>query len=194
MSKSKVLCKEHEEGNEFFRQGNIKGAIEKYTQAIAKIPGKAKQGALLYGNRSACYLQSEMWEEAAEDAESALALDKTLVKCHFRRAVALRHLGELCEARLAIREAIKFSNGAVPVDVKQEEATIKKCTIDGNPTARKRKPKPQAPEPEPSSEGAEAGEAEEEPPKKKKKIKKLRCETMTLETLQSMLGPGETLL
>ena len=38
--------------------GNIKGAIEKYTEAIAKIPGKAKQGALLYGNRSACYLQS----------------------------------------------------------------------------------------------------------------------------------------
>lgn len=190
-----------------FRDGKVTEAIAKYTEALVKAPTTAG----LYNNRCACYIQKEMWEEAIDDAEKAIELDKTLQKAHYRRAVALRHLGDLREARSAIRLAVTYNGkGGMSDDVRKELETIQKCIVEGNPTARKRKkakkdaappkPKPESDEdterPEGDSEGEDPDGAEapegEEPPKKKKK--KIRCEVTTLANLADLLGPGETLL
>uniref|UniRef100_A0A3B4GRE0 Uncharacterized protein n=1 Tax=Pundamilia nyererei TaxID=303518 RepID=A0A3B4GRE0_9CICH len=56
-----------EEGNKHFQAGDIDKAIECYTKAI-KVCQDKKVLAVIYRNRSACYLKKENYVNAASDA------------------------------------------------------------------------------------------------------------------------------
>uniref|UniRef100_A0A8C5NHB8 Protein unc-45 homolog B n=1 Tax=Gouania willdenowi TaxID=441366 RepID=A0A8C5NHB8_GOUWI len=83
-----------EEGNKHFQAGEIDQAIECYTKAI-KVGQDKKQLAVIYRNRSACYLKKENYVNAASDASKAIDVDAADIKALFRRCQALEKLGKL---------------------------------------------------------------------------------------------------
>ncbi|CAL8359888.1 unnamed protein product [Lota lota] len=86
-----------EEGNTLFKAGDMKGAACCYTKAIKLSDGKTER-AVLYRNRSACYLKLEDYTKAEADASKALDTDPGDVKARFRRAQACQKLGQLNQA------------------------------------------------------------------------------------------------
>uniref|UniRef100_A0AAX7SVJ8 UNC-45/Cro1/She4 central domain-containing protein n=1 Tax=Astatotilapia calliptera TaxID=8154 RepID=A0AAX7SVJ8_ASTCA len=83
-----------EEGNKHFQAGDIDKAIECYTKAI-KVCQDKKVLAVIYRNRSACYLKKENYVNAASDATKAIDVDAKDIKALYRRCQALEKLGKL---------------------------------------------------------------------------------------------------
>ncbi|KAG7278313.1 hypothetical protein CRUP_029918 [Coryphaenoides rupestris] len=76
-----------DEGNAHFQAGEMDKAIESYSNAI-KLCKDKKLSAIIYRNRSACYLKKENYTNAACDASKD-------IKALFRRCQALEKLGKL---------------------------------------------------------------------------------------------------
>ncbi len=84
-----------------FQQQDFKKALEAYSQALS-IPGaQARERAILYGNRSACFSAMGAWNEALNDAISSSEEDMSYPKGPLRIAVALEGLGRVNEAQKA---------------------------------------------------------------------------------------------
>ncbi|XP_062855183.1 protein unc-45 homolog B [Trichomycterus rosablanca] len=83
-----------EEGNKHFQAGDIEKAIESYTKAI-KVCKDKKAQAVIYRNRSACFLKKENYTNAASDASKAIDVDASDIKALHRRCQALEKLGKL---------------------------------------------------------------------------------------------------
>uniref|UniRef100_A0A8C8ID14 Protein unc-45 homolog B n=1 Tax=Oncorhynchus tshawytscha TaxID=74940 RepID=A0A8C8ID14_ONCTS len=83
-----------DEGNKHFQAGEVDKAIECYTKAI-KLCTEKKVLAVVYRNRSACFLKKESYTNAASDASKAIDVDAADVKALFRRCQALEKLGKL---------------------------------------------------------------------------------------------------
>ncbi|KAF3695874.1 Protein unc-45 -like protein B [Channa argus] len=83
-----------EEGNKHFQAGDTEKAIECYTKAIKECKDK-KVLAVIYRNRSACYLKKENYASAASDASKAIDIDAADIKALYRRCQALEKLGKL---------------------------------------------------------------------------------------------------
>uniref|UniRef100_A0A669EYU2 Unc-45 myosin chaperone A n=1 Tax=Oreochromis niloticus TaxID=8128 RepID=A0A669EYU2_ORENI len=88
-----------EEGNTLFKAGDIQGAVCCYTKAL-KLSDSQADKAVLYRNRSACYLKLEEYSKAEADASKALDTDQSDVKARFRRAQAFQKLGRFDQAFL----------------------------------------------------------------------------------------------
>uniref|UniRef100_A0A3P8W5A8 Unc-45 myosin chaperone A n=1 Tax=Cynoglossus semilaevis TaxID=244447 RepID=A0A3P8W5A8_CYNSE len=88
-----------EEGNTLFKAGDMQGAVGCYTRAL-KLNESPKDCAVLYRNRSACYLKLEDYSKAEADASKALDTDPGDIKARFRRAQAFQKLGRLDQAFL----------------------------------------------------------------------------------------------
>lgn len=56
-----------EEGNTLFKAGDVQGAVCCYTKAL-KLSDSQAESAVLYRNRSACYLKLEEYNKAEADA------------------------------------------------------------------------------------------------------------------------------
>ncbi|XP_072289361.1 protein unc-45 homolog B [Eucyclogobius newberryi] len=82
-----------DEGNKFFQAGDVDKAIESYTKAIKECKDK-KMLAVIYRNRSACYLKKENYSSAATDATKAIDVDAADIKALYRRCQALEKLGK----------------------------------------------------------------------------------------------------
>eukprot|EP01125_Pyxidicula_operculata_P014951 TRINITY_DN5042_c0_g1_i1.p1 TRINITY_DN5042_c0_g1~~TRINITY_DN5042_c0_g1_i1.p1 ORF type:complete len:230 (+),score=62.74 TRINITY_DN5042_c0_g1_i1:15-704(+) len=95
LKESEVL---KEEGNEFYKQGLITQAIDKYSKAIEVAPKKHVKTSVYYGNRAAAHLAQEKYEEVVADCDIALSLDPTYTKVLFRRAQANHRLEEYRKA------------------------------------------------------------------------------------------------
>ncbi|XP_061624026.1 protein unc-45 homolog B [Phyllopteryx taeniolatus] len=83
-----------DEGNNHFQAGDIDKAIECYTKAINVCQDK-KVLAVIYRNRSACYLKQENYSSAVADASKAIDVDAADIKALYRRCQALEKLGKL---------------------------------------------------------------------------------------------------
>ncbi|XP_060928005.1 protein unc-45 homolog B [Limanda limanda] len=83
-----------DEGNKHFQAGETDKAIDCYTAAIKPCKDK-KVLAVIYRNRSACYLKKENYANAASDASKAIDVDAADIKALFRRCQALEKLGKL---------------------------------------------------------------------------------------------------
>ncbi|TDH12715.1 hypothetical protein EPR50_G00049760 [Perca flavescens] len=83
-----------DEGNKHFQAGETDKAIECYTEAIKACKDK-KVLAVIYRNRSACYLKQESYANAASDASKAIDVDAADIKALYRRCQALEKLGKL---------------------------------------------------------------------------------------------------
>jgi hypothetical protein len=75
-----------------------------------------KNRALYYGNRAAAYMMSEKFVLAANDCESALVTDPTMVKMHVRRARCYLRLGMFEESEDIVNKV--FDLKEVPGDIK----------------------------------------------------------------------------
>ncbi|XP_049580592.1 protein unc-45 homolog A isoform X2 [Syngnathus scovelli] len=86
-----------EEGNKLFKAGDLQGAVSCYTRAL-KLSDNKQESAVLYRNRSACYLKMEDYNKAETDASKSLNTDPSDVKARFRRAQAFQKLGRFDQA------------------------------------------------------------------------------------------------
>ncbi|CAG8506160.1 13164_t:CDS:10 [Ambispora gerdemannii] len=80
-------------GNDAYRQRNYDRAAKLYTQAIAFHPN-----SVFYGNRAACYFNTEQYHKTIEDCSKALSLDPSYVKALNRRAAAYEQTDQFQEA------------------------------------------------------------------------------------------------
>uniref|UniRef100_A0A8C5T051 Unc-45 myosin chaperone B n=1 Tax=Malurus cyaneus samueli TaxID=2593467 RepID=A0A8C5T051_9PASS len=86
-----------EEGNKYFQASDYEKALQSYSQAIKLNKDKALQ-AVLYRNRSACFLKKEEYAKAASDASRAIDINASDIKALYRRSQALEKLGKLDQA------------------------------------------------------------------------------------------------
>ena len=73
-----------EQGNEDFKLNRLREAIEQYTQAI-KLCTSVTENCVVYGNRAACYLKLEQYEQVIVDTDFVLKHQPGDVKALFRR-------------------------------------------------------------------------------------------------------------
>lgn len=79
-----------DEGNEFYKKGDYRAAIDAYSLAIAEAPEEPS----FYGNRAAANMMILAYESAIEDCDKAIALSPGMVKAYFRKGKALATLGK----------------------------------------------------------------------------------------------------
>lgn len=77
-------------GNQAFKSGNYRQAVEHYSQAIAIDP----RTQTYWSNRSASYAGMGDWQNAANDAAECIKVDKGFIKGYFRLALAQKNLGQ----------------------------------------------------------------------------------------------------
>lgn len=91
LSDDEVKADEYKlQANQFFKDGKYDEALSLYTKAIDLNP----QVPAYYGNRSFCYIKTEYFGSALEDANKAIDLDKKYIKAYYRRASAYMALGK----------------------------------------------------------------------------------------------------
>ena len=73
-----------QQGNEAYKRGDLRSAIDLYTQAI-----KDEAAPVHYSNRSACYYELGMYRESLDDIKKALALVEKLPKDEKKQSAAL---------------------------------------------------------------------------------------------------------
>ncbi|AIO02189.1 DNAJ domain protein, putative [Leishmania panamensis] len=106
-----------EQGNQAFKSNAFSEAIQYYSAAIEAYPDEP----VLYSNRSAAYLKRGQYQEAADDAEKAVAMDNTFAKAYSRLHSALCNLGLFDRASEALKAgliAVSTSLKSTPQDVK----------------------------------------------------------------------------
>ncbi|KAL6474161.1 hypothetical protein MHYP_G00177220 [Metynnis hypsauchen] len=119
-----------EEGNNLFKSGDVEGAISCYTKAL-KVSKCDSESAVLYRNRSACYLKLEDYSQAEADATKALDTDQGDIKARFRRAQALHKLGRLDQAFLDAQKCAQLEpkNKAFQELLRQLSAQIQQKAV-----------------------------------------------------------------
>ena len=65
-----------QKGNDAMKSNDFNSAVKFYCQAISQSP----QNHVLYSNRSAAYIKLECYQEALDDAEKTIALQKDWAK------------------------------------------------------------------------------------------------------------------
>lgn len=99
-----------DKGNEAFKCGEWKTAIQLYTKAI-KVGEKHKDLPTFYKNRAAAYLKTENYEEAVSDCSKVLSFLSTDPKALFRRSQALEALGRVEESYQDLQSIWKSDPG-----------------------------------------------------------------------------------
>lgn len=100
-SKAGVL---KDQGNAALSAGNLKEAVEKYSEAVALDP----ENHVLYSNRSAAYAKMEKYQEALTDAEKTVQLKPDWGKGFSRKGTALAYLRRYPEAVAAYEKGIQL--------------------------------------------------------------------------------------
>lgn len=76
------------EGNKFYKENNLKQAVDKYSEAIQTLPEGHLRRAVFLCNKSMCSLKLEEPGQALIDAETAIAIDPNNIKAYYRKAIA----------------------------------------------------------------------------------------------------------
>ncbi|CAJ1332628.1 unnamed protein product [Effrenium voratum] len=106
--KQALFCKTA--GNKLLTEGQLEGAIAKYSDGLEWLEDAAGDSACrdvrlaLRANRCQGLLRRRRWAEALADADSVLAEDPGHAKAGYRRAVALLELGRREEAEEAVKQ------------------------------------------------------------------------------------------
>lgn len=99
---TKIITNRKKKGNDFYTEKKYNAAVEAYTRAIELDRGNA----LLYNNRAAAFLMLLQYKDALNDTDKAISLDNTLARAYFRKATALKGLGNLDGAVLAVEQGL----------------------------------------------------------------------------------------
>lgn len=92
-----------QEGNALLKEGNLDGAIQKYTEAIATDPTQST----FYCNRAAAYTKKDNNEKAIEDCEKAISLDPKYATAYSRLGYAYFKLKNIEKAREAYNRGLR---------------------------------------------------------------------------------------
>ncbi|XP_077423303.1 protein unc-45 homolog A [Vanacampus margaritifer] len=124
-----------EEGNNLFKAGDLQSAVCCYTRAL-KLSDNSQESAVLYRNRSACYLKLEDYNKAEADASKSLDADPSDVKARFRRAQAFQKLGRLDQAFVDAQRCAQLEpkNKAFQDLLRQLGANIQQKSLQSNST------------------------------------------------------------
>ncbi|CCW67125.1 unnamed protein product [Phytomonas sp. Hart1] len=93
-------------GNEAFKAGKYKEAIDWYTKAIATNP-KPEAAGSLYSNRAASWQFLGEFEKSIADSEMCIQMRPDWLKGYFRKGTALQSLNKLDESQRVFQEALK---------------------------------------------------------------------------------------
>ncbi|KAH9508832.1 RNA polymerase II-associated protein 3 [Bulinus truncatus] len=85
---------EKEKGNEYYKNGDLKKALEAYTRGLQFDP----TDKVLLSNRSLVFLKQNKFAECEADCTLSLSQNPLYVKPYLRRASARSNLGKLAEA------------------------------------------------------------------------------------------------
>ncbi|KAM4864990.1 sperm-associated antigen 1 isoform 1-T2 [Thomomys bottae] len=108
-----------EEGNQYVKDKNYKGALSKYNECL-KINN---QECAIYTNRALCYLKLGQFEEAKQDCEQALHLDGDNVKACYRRALAQKGLKNYQESLSDLNKVLLLDPNIAEAKLELEEVT-----------------------------------------------------------------------
>jgi DnaJ homolog subfamily C member 7 len=106
-------------GNEYYKGKDYFSAIDAYSRAIVLDP----TAPLLLTNRAAAYLMLQKYKETISDCDKALQLDTSCSKAYFRKATALRNLGNLSDAIIMVEKGLEYD--ATNAIGKQELKSLK---------------------------------------------------------------------
>lgn len=115
-------------GNEFYKLGDYRQALDFYTKAIELAP----KNASYYANRAAAYMMLKKYKESIEDAKLAVKQDENFVKAYIREGKCHLYLGDF-KAALRCFEKVKQiepNNDSINKDV-QNVNSVKFFVEDG---------------------------------------------------------------
>ena len=92
-------------GNDLFKAGRFREAVEAYTEALEATKGAKRQDPRLFHNRATAHLKLKNFKECLQDSQEYIKLVPNCWKGYSRRALALNGLGmrssALCSAAIA---------------------------------------------------------------------------------------------
>ena len=100
-----------EEGNRFFKAGDLDAAVRCYTRALDLCPfGEDSDYArsVYHGNRAQCYLSLKLYQEAIYDCDDAIHFQPRFLKALMRRAQAKEQLDQLEDALADIKAVLEI--------------------------------------------------------------------------------------
>lgn len=109
-----------EEGNMLFGENEYGAALELYTAGIVlyngllsrrNTPVDQQRASIFLSNRAFCFLKLDSFEECIEDCDEAIKYNIKNLKAHYRKSVALKHLGDMEDALAAAQLGLKYSSG-----------------------------------------------------------------------------------
>lgn len=100
-------------GNDLFKNCDYMAAIEMYTDALKCCP-TLPLGAVLLGNRAACYLLMKKYEDVIADCTDAVELDPAYVKAYLRRFRANEALEKWHDALTDLKKAFEIDPSLRP--------------------------------------------------------------------------------
>jgi hypothetical protein len=109
-----------DEGNTLLNKGDSKGAVLKYTEALALCQDDVTNQQILYSNRSAAALKSGDLEGALADAEKCVSLNTSWAKGYSRKAAVLKEMKRYDEAIAVAEEGLKFESTNVALKTIQK--------------------------------------------------------------------------
>ena len=101
-------------------------AIKMYTQAIAGDPNDAT----LFGNRSAAFMASGLFEQALWDAQKAVELNPAWAKAYYRLGCAQMALNQWSLAEISLKKGVEFDAESVELQDRLREAKHRRTTAD----------------------------------------------------------------
>ena len=109
----KSIGRAKEAGNAAFKSNELDSAITKYTECLSMDRTNLKFNCVIYANRAAVWLKKKEWQNAYDDASSAIELDSSYIKAYGRRIQALYGLDRYDEAVGECERALKLRKQAM---------------------------------------------------------------------------------
>ena len=121
-----------EQGNELFKAGQYKAAIDCYELALGEKDTPKETKAILYGNKAACFLKLEKYKETVKEASKSLEFNPVYVKSLFRRCQASEQLLDFHSAFSDAQTIVKISphNKAAQEIFNRTQSQLKKLQSD----------------------------------------------------------------
>ncbi|CAH1183620.1 unnamed protein product [Phaedon cochleariae] len=108
-----------ENGNQLYKIKQYRSALPLYNEAINLCPDTAAY----YGNRAACYMMLNRYEEALEDVRKSVQLDPNFVRGYIRMIKCGIAMGDLMTAEYAIKKVqeLQTDSSGIASEVKTVE-------------------------------------------------------------------------
>lgn len=125
---SKEVEKRRTGGNNAFKAGHLSLAKQFYSEAIELDPSNVGNNVKLYSNRATVNMKMGNLDEALEDCNASLKLDKTFAKVRKTKARVLGQLERWEEAVQELKEAIELDGAdqSLRTELREAEFELKK--------------------------------------------------------------------